>query len=46
MKIFDVNKDKLTDVDKIEAGMNLLIPQFSRSRSFGGRSQGEPLHKD
>jgi hypothetical protein len=26
MKIFDANKDKLTDADKIEAGMNLLIP--------------------
>jgi nucleoid-associated protein YgaU len=26
MKSFDANKDKLTDADKIEAGMNLLIP--------------------
>lgn len=26
MKIFEANKDKLTDPDKIRAGMNLLIP--------------------
>ncbi len=26
MKIFDANKDKLADPDKIKAGMNLLIP--------------------
>jgi LysM domain len=26
MKIFDANKDKLSDPDKIKAGMNLLIP--------------------
>src|SRR5580704_7880234 len=26
MKIFDANKDKLTDPDKISAGMDLLIP--------------------
>jgi len=26
MKIFDANKDKLSDPDRIKAGMNLLIP--------------------
>jgi hypothetical protein len=26
MKIFEANKDKLTDPDKIKAGMNLIIP--------------------
>ncbi|MGB2663775.1 MAG: LysM peptidoglycan-binding domain-containing protein [Candidatus Acidiferrum sp.] len=26
MKIFDANKDKLADPDKIKAGMDLLIP--------------------
>jgi nucleoid-associated protein YgaU len=26
MKIFEANKDKLTDPDKVKAGMNLLIP--------------------
>ena len=26
MKIFEANKDKLSDPDKIKAGMNLLIP--------------------
>jgi nucleoid-associated protein YgaU len=26
MKIFEANKDKLTDPDKIRAGMNLVIP--------------------
>jgi nucleoid-associated protein YgaU len=26
MKIFDANKDKLTDPDKIKAGMDLVIP--------------------
>jgi nucleoid-associated protein YgaU len=26
MKIFEANKDKLADPDKIKAGMNLLIP--------------------
>ena len=26
MKIFEANKDKLTDPDKIKAGMNLVIP--------------------
>jgi len=26
MKIFEANKDKLTDPDKIKAGMDLLIP--------------------
>jgi nucleoid-associated protein YgaU len=26
MKIFDANKDKLTDPDKVRAGMDLLIP--------------------
>jgi nucleoid-associated protein YgaU len=26
MKIFEANKDKLSDPDKIQAGMNLLIP--------------------
>ena len=26
MKIFEANKDKLTDPDKVKAGMDLLIP--------------------
>ena len=30
MKIFEANKDKLTDPDKIKAGMDLLIPWLSR----------------
>jgi len=27
MKIFEANKDKLTDPDKVKAGMDLIIPQ-------------------
>ena len=27
MKIFDANKDKLADPDKVKAGMDLIIPQ-------------------
>jgi nucleoid-associated protein YgaU len=26
MKIFDANKDKLTDPDKVKVGTNLIIP--------------------
>jgi nucleoid-associated protein YgaU len=26
MKIFEANKDKLSDPDKVKAGMDLLIP--------------------
>ena len=39
MKIFEANKDKLTDPDKVKVGMDLLIPWFRGDFSLGYRSK-------